>query len=174
MKGENITELEDEKWPMKLAFLCDITAKHNDLNLNLQGKKKCLTDMMSVIKTFKETIKRYAAQLRKHELRNFKSMEEECIHNPNRDFEDFAEHLDVDGRSPVPKVTTAVFTFALFTGNGILWKECVVLPHLCKRTFKGEYVLTPARFIRPINNWGASEDFPALKNVIDRCAVTLR
>ncbi|GFV60715.1 hypothetical protein TNCV_4180511 [Trichonephila clavipes] len=22
-------------------------------------------------------------------------MEEECIHNPNRDFEDFAEHLDV-------------------------------------------------------------------------------
>ncbi|GFX72134.1 hypothetical protein TNCV_3050571 [Trichonephila clavipes] len=31
-----------------------------------------------------------------------------------------------DGRSPVPKVTTAVFTFALFTGNGILWKECVV------------------------------------------------
>ncbi|GFX72135.1 hypothetical protein TNCV_3050581 [Trichonephila clavipes] len=35
-----------------------------------------------------------------------------------------------DGRSPVPKVTTAVFTFALFTGNGILWKECVVLQHL--------------------------------------------
>ncbi|GFV45233.1 hypothetical protein TNCV_127051 [Trichonephila clavipes] len=58
--------------------------------------------------------------------------------------------------------------------NGILWKECVVLPHLCKRTFMGAYVLTPARFIRPINNWGASEDFPALKNVIDRCAVTLR
>ncbi|GFX96790.1 hypothetical protein TNCV_1648251 [Trichonephila clavipes] len=35
-----------------------------------------------------------------------------------------------DGRSPVTKVTTAVFTFALFTGTGILWKECVVLPHL--------------------------------------------
>ncbi|GFV09647.1 hypothetical protein TNCV_2937581 [Trichonephila clavipes] len=31
-----------------------------------------------------------------------------------------------DGRSPVP-VTIAVFTFALLTGNGILWKECVVL-----------------------------------------------
>ncbi|GFS70469.1 hypothetical protein TNCV_2305511 [Trichonephila clavipes] len=78
-----------------------------------------------------------------------------------------------DGRSPVPKVTTAVFTIALFTGTGILWKECVVFPHLCKRTFKGEYVLTPARFIRPINKWGASEDFPALKNVTDR-VVTLR
>ncbi|GFX51026.1 hypothetical protein TNCV_2733771 [Trichonephila clavipes] len=35
-----------------------------------------------------------------------------------------------DERLPVPKVKTAVFTFALFTGNGILWKECVVLPHL--------------------------------------------
>ncbi|GFW64960.1 hypothetical protein TNCV_392261 [Trichonephila clavipes] len=38
--------------------------------------------------------------------------------------------MESDGRSPVPKVTTAVFTFALFTGNGILWKECVFLPHL--------------------------------------------
>ncbi|GFW03354.1 hypothetical protein TNCV_4544361 [Trichonephila clavipes] len=26
-----------------------------------------------------------------------------------------------DGRSPVPKVTIAVFIFALFTGNGFLW-----------------------------------------------------
>ncbi|GFS98602.1 hypothetical protein TNCV_2987341 [Trichonephila clavipes] len=80
---------------MKQAFLCDITAKLYDLNLNLQGKNKCLTDLMSAIKTFKEMIKRYASQLRKHELRNFKNMAEECIHNPNRDFEDFAEHLDV-------------------------------------------------------------------------------
>ncbi|GFX10422.1 hypothetical protein TNCV_1868171 [Trichonephila clavipes] len=95
MKGEHITELEDENWLMKLAFLCDITAKFNDLYLNLQGKTKCLTDMMSAIKTFKETIKIYASQLRNHELRNFKNMVEECIHNPNRDFEDFAEHLDV-------------------------------------------------------------------------------
>ncbi|GFS64108.1 hypothetical protein TNCV_3944861 [Trichonephila clavipes] len=95
MKGEHNTELEDEKWLMKLAFLCDITAKLNDLNPNLQGKNKCLTDMMSAIKTFKETIKRYASQLRKHELRNFKNMVEESTHNPNRDFEDFAEHLNV-------------------------------------------------------------------------------
>ncbi|PRD32063.1 UNVERIFIED_CONTAM: zgc [Trichonephila clavipes] len=58
MKGEHITELEDEKWLMNLAFLCDITAELNDLNLNLQGKNKCLTDIMSTIKTFKETIKR--------------------------------------------------------------------------------------------------------------------
>ncbi|GFX38689.1 general transcription factor II-I repeat domain-containing 2A-like protein [Trichonephila clavipes] len=94
MKGEHITELEDEKWLMKLAFLYDITVKLNDLNLSLQGKNKSLTDMVSVIKTFKETIKRYASQLRKHKLRNFKNMEEVCIHIPNRDFEDFAEHLD--------------------------------------------------------------------------------
>ncbi|GFX67461.1 RNase H domain-containing protein [Trichonephila clavipes] len=48
-----------------------------------------------------------------------------------------SELIAIDGRSPVPKVTFAVFTFALFTGNGILWKECVVLPHLCKRTLRG-------------------------------------
>ncbi|GFU88834.1 hypothetical protein TNCV_4445111 [Trichonephila clavipes] len=34
--------------------------------------------------------------------------------------------LASDGRSPVPKVTIAVFTFALFTGNGILWKGNVL------------------------------------------------
>ncbi|GFY06991.1 hypothetical protein TNCV_4202621 [Trichonephila clavipes] len=30
----------------------------------------------------------------------------------------FFDMQDIDGRSPVPKVTTAVCTFALFTGNG--------------------------------------------------------
>ncbi|GFV56223.1 putative DD41D transposase [Trichonephila clavipes] len=41
MKEEHITELEDEKWLMKLAFLYDITAQFNDLNLNLYGKNTC-------------------------------------------------------------------------------------------------------------------------------------
>ncbi|GFX53603.1 hypothetical protein TNCV_2327181 [Trichonephila clavipes] len=50
---------------------------------------------MSVNKPFKEMIKRYTSQLRKQEVRMFKNMEEECIHNPNRDFEDFEEHFDV-------------------------------------------------------------------------------
>ncbi|GFY33910.1 hypothetical protein TNCV_4596181 [Trichonephila clavipes] len=39
---------------------------------------------------------------------------------------------------------------------------------------KGAYVPTPGRGIAPIKYRGVSLDFPALKNAIDRCAVTLR
>ncbi|GFV39693.1 hypothetical protein TNCV_738891 [Trichonephila clavipes] len=39
---------------------------------------------------------------------------------------------------------------------------------------KGAYVPTPGRSIAPIKYRGVSLDFPALKNAIDRCAVTLR
>ncbi|GFV08222.1 hypothetical protein TNCV_326561 [Trichonephila clavipes] len=58
-------------------------------------------------------------------------------------------------------------------GNGILWNVLSRPTSVNELLAKGDYVLTPARFIKPINNWGASEDFPALKNAIDRCAVTL-
>ncbi|GFV27860.1 hypothetical protein TNCV_4633421 [Trichonephila clavipes] len=41
----------------------------------------------------------------------------------------FAPPLVMGGRRS-PKLQLQFFTFALFTRNGILWKECVVLPHL--------------------------------------------
>lgn len=93
-KGENVAVLEDEKWLIKLAFLCDITGKLNELNLSLQGKDKTLVDMTSLIKTFKEKIQMHASQLRRGELKNYKHMEEECTHNSNREFQSFAKQLD--------------------------------------------------------------------------------
>ncbi|GFV03290.1 integrase catalytic domain-containing protein [Trichonephila clavipes] len=54
--------------------------------------------------------------------------------------------------------------------------ECVVLTPPLRANFlaKGAYVPTPGKGIAPIKYRGVSLDFPALKNAIDRCAVTLR
>ncbi|GFX65306.1 hypothetical protein TNCV_4821961 [Trichonephila clavipes] len=41
---------------------------------------------------------------------------------------------------------------------------CFLAPPLRANVLaKGAYVLTPLRFITPINNWGASENFPTRK-----------
>ncbi|GFU51705.1 hypothetical protein TNCV_83311 [Trichonephila clavipes] len=54
--------------------------------------------------------------------------------------------------------------------------ECVFLTPPLRANFlaKGAYVPTPGRGIAPIKYRGVSLEFPALKNAIDRCAVTLR
>ncbi|CAG9813036.1 unnamed protein product [Phaedon cochleariae] len=93
-KGENVPELEDETWLMKLAFFCDITEKLNDVHLNLQGKDKIVIDMITFIKTFKSQMQLQTSQLKRGELKHNKNMEEECTHNTNRDFETFAEQLE--------------------------------------------------------------------------------
>ncbi|GFY24660.1 hypothetical protein TNCV_1017061 [Trichonephila clavipes] len=52
---------------------------------------------------------------------------------------------------------------------------CLLSPPLKENSSaKGVYVPTPGRGIAPIKYRGVSLDFPALKNAIDRCAVTLR
>ncbi|KAK9701119.1 hAT family C-terminal dimerization region [Popillia japonica] len=73
---------------MKLAFLCDITEKLNQLNLNLLGKDRNVIDLTTLLKTFKSQSQVHASQLRR------KNMEEECTHNSNRDFETFARQLE--------------------------------------------------------------------------------
>ncbi|GFT40495.1 hypothetical protein TNCV_3790571 [Trichonephila clavipes] len=54
--------------------------------------------------------------------------------------------------------------------------ECVFLTPPLRANFlaKGAYVPTPGRAIAPIKYRGVQLEFPALKNAIDRCAVTLR
>ncbi|GFU61021.1 hypothetical protein TNCV_4436511 [Trichonephila clavipes] len=54
--------------------------------------------------------------------------------------------------------------------------ECVFLTPPLRVNFlaKGAYVPKPGRGIAPIKYRGVLLEFPALKNAIDRCAVTLR
>ncbi|GLD61348.1 uncharacterized protein AKAME5_002906400 [Lates japonicus] len=46
------TVLRDEKWKCELAFLSDITAHLNALNLQLQGRDRVTADMYDAVKAF--------------------------------------------------------------------------------------------------------------------------
>lgn len=93
-KRENVPELEDETWLIKLAFLCDITEKLNELNQNLQGKDRTVINMLSLIKTFKCQIQLHASQLKRGELQNYKNLQEKCEMNSKREFQCFSEQLE--------------------------------------------------------------------------------
>lgn len=56
-KYKIISELSDESWILKLAFLIDITTFLNELNIKLQGKGKLLSDMYTDIKSFQVKLK---------------------------------------------------------------------------------------------------------------------
>lgn len=121
-KGEIVPELEDEKWLMKLAFLCDITEKLNELNLNLQGKDRTVIDMITLINTFKSQIQVQVSQLKRGELKNYKNMEEECTHNSNRDFKTFCKqlenlHLEFERRFADFAALEEVLSFMVFPFN---------------------------------------------------------
>ncbi|KAL0803215.1 hypothetical protein ABMA28_017316 [Loxostege sticticalis] len=51
-RGDDYRQLRDLDWQCDLAFLADFTVKLSTLNLNLQGKDKTLTEMMSSIAAF--------------------------------------------------------------------------------------------------------------------------
>uniref|UniRef100_A0A8D8XYP9 General transcription factor II-I repeat domain-containing protein 2 n=1 Tax=Cacopsylla melanoneura TaxID=428564 RepID=A0A8D8XYP9_9HEMI len=48
-QGEPYPELENPEWLQDFAFLVDITEKLNDINTKLQGKDKCILEMLSEV-----------------------------------------------------------------------------------------------------------------------------
>ena len=79
MLGKHVeyTQLEDNTWLLDLAFLTDLTGGLNDLNLELQGKNKCVINMISSVNGFKSRIEMWARRLRRSDLRNFPHMQAE-------------------------------------------------------------------------------------------------
>ena len=51
-RGDDYRQLRDLDWQCDLAFLADFTGKLSTLNLNLQGKNKAISDVMSSIAAF--------------------------------------------------------------------------------------------------------------------------
>lgn len=92
-KGETHPELEDKRWLLNLAFLCDITEKLNQLNLQLQGRHKSIVDMISIVKAFKEKLSLLAAQLRRSDLKNFSNMAEESGSGQKNVFDQYADQV---------------------------------------------------------------------------------
>src|SRR5277367_2378347 len=48
---------EDPEYCKDVSFLCDIMAKQNDLNVNLQGNSKTICDMWRHIEVFRTKLK---------------------------------------------------------------------------------------------------------------------
>ena len=73
-RGDSYEELDDPKWLADLAFLTDITSKLNELNLELQGQMKSLSQMISSVNAFINKLKLWMSQLFKGLLHHFLSL----------------------------------------------------------------------------------------------------
>lgn len=70
-KGKDSTVLRDEKWKCELAFLADITAHLNALNLQLQGHDRMITDMYDAVKAFQVKLLLWETQMHQCNLPHF-------------------------------------------------------------------------------------------------------
>ena len=65
-------KFSDEKWVLKLAYLCDIFDLLNELNLSLQGKMATLFKMADKVAAFKDKLKLWEQRVNKGYLTCFK------------------------------------------------------------------------------------------------------
>ncbi|KAM4555068.1 general transcription factor II-I repeat domain-containing protein 2-like [Odontesthes bonariensis] len=68
------TQLNDDQWLLDLAFLTDLTNMLNDLNLELQGKDKTVTNMISSVNAFKRKLKHLSAKMQRRDFANFHNL----------------------------------------------------------------------------------------------------
>ncbi|PNF28786.1 hypothetical protein B7P43_G06452 [Cryptotermes secundus] len=66
--------LDAISWLLDLAFLTDITSKLNELNLELQGKDRNISLMISVVNAFPKNLKLWIAHLNRNSLSHFPHM----------------------------------------------------------------------------------------------------
>uniref|UniRef100_H2Z397 HAT C-terminal dimerisation domain-containing protein n=1 Tax=Ciona savignyi TaxID=51511 RepID=H2Z397_CIOSA len=70
-------QLNDGQWLLDLAFFTDLTNLLNDLNLELQGKDKLVTNMISSVNAFKRKMQHFSTKLLRHDLANFQNLASE-------------------------------------------------------------------------------------------------
>ena len=68
-KDAEYAQLEVEQLLLDLAFLTDLTALINELNLELQRKEKNIVDMISSANPFKRKLQLLSTKLQRHDLR---------------------------------------------------------------------------------------------------------
>ena len=73
-REEDTTLLSGPEWLLDLAFLTDVTEKINHLNLQLQGKDKNISDMISAVKAFSAKLSLYIQQVKNKRFQHFPSV----------------------------------------------------------------------------------------------------
>ncbi|XP_043917683.1 general transcription factor II-I repeat domain-containing protein 2B-like isoform X2 [Protopterus annectens] len=105
-KGKPVPEFENASWMADLAFLVDITAHLNDLNLRLQGENLLINDMFQTVTAFEVKLKLWHRQIKNNNLIHFETLSEQnhvntekyaaLINSLSQDFEsrfqDFRKH----------------------------------------------------------------------------------
>ncbi|PNF25375.1 hypothetical protein B7P43_G10913, partial [Cryptotermes secundus] len=94
--GQYYQELDEISWLLGLAFLTDITSKLNELNLELQGKDRNISSMISVVNAFQKKLKLWIAHLNRNSLSHFPHMKSvvETLNGCEYDLPSFAQHLE--------------------------------------------------------------------------------
>jgi hypothetical protein len=75
-KDKQVKELSDPKFNFDLAFMVDLTAYLNELNLKLQGESQLVVEMFNQIKTFEIKLDLWKRQLLENNLYHFNTCQE--------------------------------------------------------------------------------------------------
>jgi hypothetical protein len=82
-RGNEKSEIEDEKKLFDLSFLADFTSKLNDMNIELQGKNKCISEMMSKDSSCKSKFEVLIIDLTNNTFAQFPNMQDHFEKYPN-------------------------------------------------------------------------------------------
>lgn len=63
IKGKDCAVLQDEKWKCELAFLADVTAHLDALDLQFQGRDRMITDTYDAVKAFQVKLHLWKTQM---------------------------------------------------------------------------------------------------------------
>ena len=74
-REEDTSLLDNTEWLLDLAFLTDVTEKLNNLNCELQGTGKTVTNMISAVKAFKAKMNIFSAHLQRKSVVHFPSVQ---------------------------------------------------------------------------------------------------
>ncbi|RVE42541.1 hypothetical protein evm_012821 [Chilo suppressalis] len=85
-RGDDCQQLCDLDWQCDLAFLADFTGKLSTLNLNLQGKNKTLTEMMSSIAAFQCQTASMIVDIEKIKFEQFANIKDHMEKHPTYNF----------------------------------------------------------------------------------------
>ncbi|XP_050994546.1 general transcription factor II-I repeat domain-containing protein 2A-like [Labeo rohita] len=77
-EGERFPVLRDNAWKTNVAFLADVTAHLNKLNLQLQGDGKHVDELLGCVESFKMKLGLYTAQLKDSDLTHFPLLNDAC------------------------------------------------------------------------------------------------
>jgi len=85
--------LKSKEWLLKLAFLTDVSLKLNELNTELQGKARSISDMISSVNSCKMKLKLWMVKLGKKNTTHFLHLKDEIA--GQEQFYNFTGHIKI-------------------------------------------------------------------------------